>query len=149
MKKAIAAMVSVTLGFAVLAGCSSDDDSSSTSTTKAATSKEAVCDARTKLQKNLKSLLEDPSLVTGGKSGIQSALDGFETDVDNLADAAKSAYQPQIDAVQSALDDLKTAVGKLGEGSLTENLQDVGNAVTKVGSTTETLLDQVKADCPG
>ena len=105
------------------------------------------CNARTKLKNNLQSL-EDPSLLTEGKSGIQSSLDSVEQDVNNLTDAAKSDYKPQVDAVKSAIEDLKTAVGNMGDGSLTQNLQDVGKAVTKVGSTTETLLNQVKADCP-
>ncbi len=131
----------------MFAGCSSNDDSSSTSTTKSATNKDAVCSARTKLADNLKSL-EDPSLLTEGKSGIQSAVDGVEKDVNNLADAAKSDYQPQVDAVKTALTDLNTAVGNLGNGSLTESLQEIGSSIQKVGSTTQTLLDQVKAGCP-
>ena len=147
MKKALVAAAAATLGLAVLAGCSSDDNSSSTSTTKSATSKDAVCNARTKLKNNLKSL-EDPSLLTEGKSGVQSELDSLEKDLDNLKSAAKTDYQPQVDAVQSSIDDLKTAVKDVGNGSLTDSVQDIGKAITKVGSTTETLLNQVKANCP-
>ena len=146
MKKALVAAAAATLGLAVLAGCSSDD-SSSTTTTKAGTSKDAVCNARTKLKNNLKSL-EDPSLLTEGKSGIQSELDSLEKDLDNLMSAAKTDYQPQVDAVKSSIDDLKTAVKDLGNGPLTDNVQDIGKAITKVGNTTETLLNQVKAACP-
>jgi hypothetical protein len=147
MKKALVTAIALTLGLVAFAGCSSDDDKSSTSTTTGPPGKEAVCDARTKLQKNLDSL-EDPSLLTEGKSGIQSSLDSLEKDLDNLTDAAKRDYQPQVDAVKSSLDDLKTAVKNLGDGSITAGISDVGQAVTKVGTTTETLLDQVKADCP-
>jgi hypothetical protein len=146
MKKALVAAAAATLGLAVFAGCSSDS-SSSTSTTKAATSKDAVCSARTKLKNNLQSL-EDPSLLTGGKSGISSALDGVEQDVNNLTDAAKTDYKPQVDAVKSAIASLKKAVANVGNGSLSSSLQDVSTAVSKVGSTTETLLNQVKAACP-
>ena len=94
MKKALVAAAAATLGLAVLAGCSSDDDSSSTSTTKAATSKDAVCSARTKLENNLKSL-EDPSLLTEGKSGIQSALDSLEKDLDNLQTRPRPTTSPR------------------------------------------------------
>ncbi len=146
MNKALVAAAAATLGLAVLAGCSSDD-SSSTSTTNSATNKDAVCSARTKLKNNLKSL-EDPSLLTEGKSGIQSSLDSVEQDVNNLTDAAKSDYKPQVDAVKSAIDDLKSAIKDVGSGSLTDSIQAIGKAVTRVGSTTETLLNQVKADCP-
>ncbi len=146
MNKALVAAAAATLGLGVFAGCSSDD-SSSTSTTKSATSKDAVCSARTKLKNNLKSL-EDPSLLTEGKSGIQSSLDSVEQDVNNLTDAAKSDYKPQVDAVKSAIDDLKSAIKDVGSGSLTDSIQAIGKAVTSVGSTTETLLNQVKADCP-
>ena len=146
MKKALVAAAAATLGLAVLAGCSSDD-SSSTSTTKSATSKDAVCSARTKLKNNLESL-DAPSLLTEGKSAIQSELDGLEKDLDNLESAAKTDYKPQVDAVRSSIDDLKSAIKDVGNGSLTDNIQAIGKAVTKVGSTTETLLNQVKADCP-
>jgi hypothetical protein len=124
MKKALMAAAAVTLGLAVLAGCSSDDNSSSTSTTKSATSKDAVCSARSKLKKNLKSL-ESPSLLTEGKSGIESELNGLGKDLDSLTSAAKTDYQPQVDAVKSSIDDLKTAIKDVGSGSLTDNIQAV------------------------
>ncbi len=146
MKKALVVAAVATLGLAVLAGCSSND-SSSTTTTQAGTSKNAVCNARTKLEKELKSL-EDPSLLTGGKSGIQSELESLQKDLDNLKSAAKTDYQPQVDAVTSSIDDLKTAVNEVGNGSLTDNVSALGKAITKVGSTTSALLDQVKAACP-
>ena len=111
-------------------------------------SKEDRSNAEKELRDLMMMTLEDPSLLTEGKSGIQSELDSLEKDVDNLKSAAKTDYQPQVDAVKSSIDDLKTAVKDVGNGSLTDNVQDIGKAITKVGSTTETLLNQLKAACP-
>lgn len=62
--------------------------------------------------------------------------------------AAKTDDKPHVDAVKSAIAYLKKAVANVGNGSLSSSLQDVGKAVSRVGSTTETLLNQVKAACP-
>ena len=148
MKKALVAAAAMALGLAALAGCSSDDDKgSSTSSTQAGSSKEAVCDARTQLANKIKSF-NDPSLLLEGKSGIQSALNSVEKDVNNLTDAAKDDYQPQVDDVKESLDDLKSAVGDIGERLDPEQPDGDRERTEKAGTSTQALLDQVNADCP-
>jgi archaellin len=139
---AIVAMIGV--------GCSSSSKSSSTSsntTTTVGSGKEPVCVARANLKKSV-TALADPSLLTSGKSGIQSALDTVKTDLDAVATSAGDVYKPDADAVRSAVDDLQTAVSNLGDGSATQNLQAVGTAITKVGSTAATLISSLQAACP-
>jgi hypothetical protein len=134
----------VTAGALALTACSSDDDSASSTTTSP---KQAVCAARSELRQSIDALM-DPSLLSEGKSGIQSALDDVEQDLDDLASAAKDAYQPQVDDVKSSIDQLQDAVSSLGDGSVTEGLQNVGNAVADVGSTTGTLIGDLETECP-
>src|SRR5690349_5228002 len=104
-KVAFAVIVIAAIG---LAGCGDDDNTGSSSDTAAATTttasgKEAVCDARSQLSDSVKALA-NPALLTGGKEGIESALDDVKTDLDDLSDAAGDTYKPQVDDVKSALD---------------------------------------------
>jgi hypothetical protein len=128
----------------VLVGCSDDDNSGSSTTTSP---KQAVCSARSELRQSLEALM-DPSLLSEGKSGIQSALDDVEQDLDALGSAAKDAYKPQVDDVKSSIDQLQDAVGSLGDGTVTEGLQNVGNAIADVGTTTGTLIGDLETECP-
>jgi hypothetical protein len=79
--------------------------------------------------------LTNPSLLTGGKAGIQSAVATLKTNLDEVASTVQSRYKPQVDAAKSALSELEKAVGKLGNGSVTSNLQTVGTAIADVGTT--------------
>ncbi len=133
-----------------LTGCSDDSDSTADSaktTTTEASGKAPVCEARSDLAESVKALA-DPSLLTGGKAGIESALDEVKSDLDALSSAAGDVYQPQVDDVKAAVDDVGTAVSGLGSGSVTENLQAVGNAIADVGTTSADLLSTVQKDCP-
>ena len=107
--------VAAAISALVLAGCSSTTSpSSSSTTTTAAPSKEVVCTARDDFKSSI-TALTSPSLRTGGKAGIQSALDTVKRNLDAVASSAKSAYKPQVDAVQSAVDDLEKALGNFGQ----------------------------------
>ena len=100
---------------------------------------------------NLKSsvtALSNPSLLTGGKAGIQSALATVKTNLDAVPSAAKSSYEQQVNAVKAAVDDVQTALGNLGSGSVTSNLQAVGTAITSVGTTAAALIADLQAECP-
>jgi hypothetical protein len=149
MQKGTAMKHSAVLALVTAAACTlafsacSDDSSDSTSTTSA---KQAACQDRDNLEQSVKSL-ENLSVVDEGKNGLESALKKVENDLDALGKSAKKAYQPDVDAVKSALDDLKTAVDDFGQPSVTQSVQDVGTAITKVGQTTETLDNAVKASC--
>jgi PBP1b-binding outer membrane lipoprotein LpoB len=128
----------------LLVGCSSDSGSSSSSSTT--TSKDAVCADRTALQNSVKSLKDVD--YTGGKSAVTSALDKVKNNLDALGDSVKADLKPQVDDVKSALDQLESAVRNFGSGSLTDNLQAAGNAVSKVGSTSADLFSSLSSECP-
>lgn len=143
-KTLIAGLVLVSTTVA-LAGCS-DDDSGSSSTTSGS-GEQAVCDARDQLESSVQDLT-DPSLLTSGKSGIQSALDETEQDLEDLGDAAENAYEPQVDALKSSITELQDAIGDAGNGSFSDSLQDIGNAISDVGAATDALVTKLRADCP-
>ena len=127
----------------VMPGCSSSSKSSTTTTI----GKQAVCAARTNLQQSV-TALANASLLTSGKSAIQAALDKVKTNLDAVSSSAQQVYKPQVDAAKSAVSDLETAVSNLGGGNLTQNLQAVGNAITNVGSTADTLFTTLQTACP-
>ena len=110
-----------------IGGCSSTSTSSSSSTTTSvAAGKQSLCTARTNLKSSV-TALANPALLTGGKAGIQTALDTVKTNLDAVASSAQSTYQPQVDAVKSAVNDLETALGKFGSGSTASNLDGGGD----------------------
>lgn len=139
-----------------LVGCSSEKDSTSTSnsssTTAPATSatypagKQEVCQARDELKTSVQALTK-PALLTGGSSAIKAAVDDVQTNLDALKTAAKQDYQPEVEALQSSLTDLETAVGNLGNGNMSENLQTVGTAIAAVGTTSSDLFTKLQTTC--
>ncbi len=124
-------------------GCGSSSKSSSGTTTTVV----SVCAARADLRTSV-AALANPQLLTGGKAGIQTALDAVKTNLNSVASAARASSKPQVDAVKSSVNDLQTAVGNLGNGNATTNLQAVGTAIASVGSTTATLVTALQAGCP-
>ena len=130
---------------AALAACGSDTKSSSSSSSSDS-SKDAVCTARDDLQQSVTDLA-DLSSLTGGKSEIESSVNKIQDDVDALESAAKSAYKPQVDAVKASFDDLETALGNVGNGRLSDNLQEIGDAISNVGTSTSSLYDALTAKC--
>jgi hypothetical protein len=142
----------MTTGIAVVAlcvalsGCGDDSDSGSGTTTTEA-GKAAVCTARDNLQESVTGLA-DLSVRAEGKDGLDAALDGVQTNLTALEDAASDAYEPQVDDVKSSLDSLKSAVGDLGEGDLGGEVQAIGKEISKVSSATSTLFSTREEDCP-
>ena len=130
-----------------VAGCSSSSSPSATSETTVASAKQAVCTARTDLKASV-TALANPALLTGGKAGIQAALDSVKSNLDAVASSAKSDYKPRVDAVKSAVNDLQAALGNLGQGSATSNLQAVGTAIANIGTTAAALVSMLQAECP-
>ena len=129
---------------ASLGACGSSSGSSGSS--GSSSGKAAVCAARTDLKQSMQALA-DPALLTGGKSGIQSAVDKVKQDLDALESAAKSNYKPQVQAVKSSLDKVQTAAGDLGNGNLSDNLQALGNAISDLGSSVGTLASSLTTKC--
>ena len=128
-----------------IAGCSSG--SSSKSSTSNSSSSSAECKSLSDF-KNSISGLTNPSTLSGGMSGIQSSVDAVKKSLDSLVSTTKSANKPQVDALKSSLTDLDTAIGNLGNGSATANLQSVGAAITKVDTSATALVTTLEAGCP-
>ena len=135
-------------------GCSSNGtttNASGTSTSASTSSsypagKEQVCAARDQLKSSITSLAK-PSLLTGGTAAITSALDEVQSRVDAVKTAAKQDYQPQIDDVETSLKALRTSTAKMGDRSLSQNLQTVGNDVANLGTAMEALNAKLRTAC--
>ena len=143
----------------VLAGCNSAT-SPSTSSSAASSSassavsgstgypagKEQVCQARDQLKTSI-SALTNPALLVGGADAIKAAVTQVQTDLGGVVAAGKQDYEPQVTAVQSSLDALQTAVGNLGNGNVTQNIQAVGAAIAATGTAAADLFSQLKTTC--
>ena len=147
LKSMIACVGIVAVAPATLVACSSSSTSSSSSSTSSSgASKEAVCTARDNLKQSMTDLA-DPSLLTGGKNGIESAVNKVQKNLDALESAAKTDYKPQVDKVKSSFEQVKTAVGDLGNGKLSDNLQQIGDAISELGTSISSLYDVLAAKC--
>ena len=156
---ALAGAVAVTLAV-VLAGCSSSTSPSTSSSSSAATSassaasgstsypagKEQICQARDQLKTSVTALTK-PALLLGGADAIKAAVGQVQTDLSAVVAAGKQDYEPQVTAMQSSLNALQTAVGNLGNGSVTENMTAVGTAIASTGTAAAELFTQLKAAC--
>jgi hypothetical protein len=140
------------IAIAVLAvtGCSSSSKSASSpseTSTTSGTGKDPVCAARANLKESVTALTQ-PSLLQGGRSAVQSALDTVKKNLSAVSSSAQQVYNPDVNDVKSAVNDLETALSKLGNGKASENLQALGTAITSIGSTSETLFATVQTACP-
>jgi len=155
---AMAGAVAVTLAV-VLAGCSTSPSTSSSSTTSSAAAssaasgstsypagKEEICGARDQLKTSV-TALTNPTMLVGGADAIKAAVCQVQTDLNAVVAAGKQDYEPQVTAMQSSLDQLQTAVGNLGNGSVTQNMQAVGTAIASTGTAAANLFTQLKAAC--
>ena len=149
-------VVCVALVTLTVAGCGSkaktSTASASSTTTGSSTAatypagKQDVCQARDQLKTSVTALTK-PVLLTGGSSAIKAAVDQVQTDVTALKAAAKTDYQPQIDALQASVKELETAAGDLGNGNVSQNLQTVGTDIAAVGTASADLFNLLKTSC--
>ncbi len=105
-----------------------------------------LCQARDDLQASLGELTS-PALLTQGASAIGSAVDQVQNDLDAVVTAAQPELKPQLDAVQTSLEQLRSAVGDLGDGGIAQNVQAVGSAAGDVGSASTDLLSELDKIC--
>jgi hypothetical protein len=146
--KRSAIIIGALVATVALVGCgSSSSKSSSSSTTSTTTTQDAVCSAKSELATSVKALA-DPTLLTGGKSGITAAVDTVKQNLDTLSAAAKADLQPDVDAMKSALTQLKASVSSLGDGAVGTGLTAVGTDITKVADSAGNLADALKTKCP-
>ncbi len=154
------AIVACVLTVWAVAGCGSSSHSStspttstgSTSSTSSGSSSSSpagtaqLCQARDQLKTSV-TALTNPSLLTGGAAGIEAAVSQVQNDLNALKTAANGNYQSQVDAVQASLQQLQTAAGNLSSSQSSQNLQAVGSAIAKVGTTSAALFTALKTPC--
>ena len=103
-----------------------------------------MCHARDQLKTSVVALAK-PSLLVQGRTAIKAAVGQVMTNLNSLRKAAKGDYKTQVAAVKASIQGVESAVGKLGNGQVSKNLQAVGAAITKVGTTSGALLSKLKA----
>jgi hypothetical protein len=154
----IASLALVVPGLLV-AGCGSDSkDSSSSATTVVATTaaaptttaaaggKEAVCAARSTLGTSIQGLKNLD--VSKGVAGIKAAFEQIRLDAQAFADAARTDYKPEATALQTSIDQLKTALDAVGNGTPAATLTGLTTAAAGLQASASALFAKVQADCP-
>ncbi len=129
LKQIIAGTALACLALTVV-GCGSSSSSSSSTTT---TAKQKVCADKDKLQSSVNDLA-DPSVLTGGKSSITSALDKVKKNLTALRTSAKA--EPAAEGGRGAVG--ARSAEERGRrtstaSNLSESLSKAGDASSKVG----------------
>jgi hypothetical protein len=126
-------------------GCGSDSDSGSGSSTT--TAQAAVCRDKDALERSVRNL-GDLDLATAGKGKIESDAEDVQKNLDALGESVKANLKPEVDALKAAVQDLEDAVRSFGDQSVSQSLEDTGNAISKVGSTSADLAKKLNDRCP-
>jgi gas vesicle protein len=132
------------IGALALAGCSSSSKSSSGTSTSTTSGGTAICTSFDNFKTSLKDLA-NPTTFTGGKAGIQSALDEVKTNLDDVKSTVKSSDKPKVEELQSSITDLQKAVDNMSGVS---GISDVATAAKNVGTSAQAVLSVVQAGCP-
>lgn len=131
----------------LLAGCGDDsNDSSSTSSPATSPTEPAsadVCDAKDKLDADVKGMQEDNTAQE-----YKDSLSAISQDLKDLVDVADNAYSDDIATFQAALNKFGDQVAKVGNGDqgVLQTLEDLGTAAGELGDAAQTLADQIP--CP-
>jgi hypothetical protein len=131
----------------LLASCGDDDDgdgSSSAATERTTTTAASVCTDREALESSV-AALQDVDVRAEGANGLTAAIGTVEDDLRAFGDSAGSELQPQVDAVQDSIDQLKTAVDNLDSDGVAAAV----SAVSGVASSTATLVGSLEAGSCG
>lgn len=131
----------------LLAGCG-DDSNDSTSTSSPATSPTEpasadVCDAKDKLDADVKGMQDDNTAQE-----YKDSLTAVSQDLKDLVDVADNAYSDDIATFQAALNKFADQVKSIGTGDqgVLQTLEDLGKAAGELGDAAQTLVDQIP--CP-
>lgn len=131
----------------LLAGCGDDsNDSSSTSSPATSPTEPAsadVCDAKDKLDADVKGMQEDNTAQE-----YKDSLSAISQDLKDLVDVADDAYSDDIATFQAALNKFGDQVKSIGNGDqgVLQTLEDLGKAAGELGDAAQTLADQIP--CP-
>jgi prophage DNA circulation protein len=131
------AVIGAALAVAPLAGCGSDDDASA---------QDQYCEAGESLEASV-SALGDLDLVAEGTSGLETALDAIDQDVNTLQDTASDASEDEVSAVKESVDDLESALSDLTGEITSDNVSALSTAVQSVAESAQALYGTLP-DCP-
>jgi len=131
------AVIGAALAVAPLAGCGSDDDASA---------QDQYCEAGESLEASV-SALGDLDLVAEGTSGLETALDAIDQDVNTLQDTASDASEDEVSAVKESVDDLESALSDLTGEITSDNVSALSTAVQSVAESAQALYGTL-TDCP-
>jgi hypothetical protein len=103
----------------------------------------ALCDDAASLRASV-AALQHVDIVKNGVSSLQSALDQVKADASKTADAARTEFKPQVDALESAL----AALGDSLQHVAANGTAPVQQAAQKVESASTDLQDAIRSqDC--
>jgi hypothetical protein len=138
----------------LVAGCGSDSKDSSSATTAAPVAttaasggKQEVCAARSTLRTSLEGIKNLD--VSKGVVGIKAAFEQIRVDAQALADAARTDYKPEAAALQTSIDQMKTALDAVGNGTPAATLAGLTTAAAGLSASASVLIAKLQADCPG
>lgn len=132
-RPASALIVVALLMAALVAGCSSD-------------SKPSYCKAADQLKTSTQNL-SNVNVRTNGLSSLKTALSTVQSDAKTFADEAKSAFAPQITALQDALSGLSTAIKSVVGQPSVAAITQIGSSVTQVKDSAGNLVSAVSNKC--
>lgn len=131
---AVAALLAVLLGGALLIGCGSS-------------SKPAYCDPVSKTENAVKSLPTAEDVKTNGLGTLTSALSTLEQNATTAVSQAKSDFSSQTTALKNSVDAL-AITGKQLAGSLSvETLAQVAAELSAVTKSAKNLQSAVSSKC--
>ena len=89
--------------------------------------------------------LADVDVRAEGTNGVEAAVDDVSTDLEALKASAGSDLEPQVDALQGSLDDLRTAAADIDS----EGAAATVAAASAVAADATTLFDSLDAGACG
>jgi hypothetical protein len=120
-----------------VAACGSSDASTS--------SRPAYCSDRTNLQKSVKGLA---SLnASAGVSGLEAQVNKVKTSANSLANATKSDFPNQSDALNSSIAALEHSARSLASSPSAANIDAVAKDAARVVTAARNLVNATNAKC--
>jgi hypothetical protein len=105
-----------------------------------------VCKDKRALEDSVKSL-SNLDLATAGSGKIKSDAQDVQDNLDSLGKSVKANLKPQVDALKSAVQGLEDAVKSFGDQSISQSLQDTGDAISEVGTASANLAKKLDQEC--
>jgi hypothetical protein len=92
--------------------------------------------------------LRSVDLIAGGTDALKTAVEDVRTAGANLKASATADLAPDVSALVTAIEGLKTAVDKIGTGSIGSNILPIRAAIASVSTAWDQLQAKVKTPCP-